>query len=232
MSKKWWGVIIASLLVGAILVGVGFYLFEPASFLENLVAESIGLAFALAVIVWLVEGPVLTRQRRVRATLEYKRQVFQLGGEIGTLIVNEIAEPIATDFEPPIDLYGYESGKWDEFEPLLRRVFKNAMDVRQDGIPAYPTLDEETALSIMKGCLSMEARVREVINSRPEFNRWDVLGGFELNLRQIVQHIERAKRLNLIDDPVERYTEIGELGDLLLEMLKGMNSSPERRELW
>ena len=127
MSKKWWGVIIASLLVGAIFVGVGFYLFEPASFLENLVAESIGLAFALAVIVWLVEGPVLTRQRRVRAILEYKRQVFQLGGEIGTLIVNEIAEPIATDFEPPIDLYGYERGKWDEFEPLLRRVFKNAI---------------------------------------------------------------------------------------------------------
>ena len=104
------GVIIASLLVGAILVGVGFYLFEPASFLENLVAESIGLAFALAVIVWLVEGPVLTRQRRVRAILEYKRRVFQLGGEIGTLIVNAIADPIATDFEPPIDLYGDERG--------------------------------------------------------------------------------------------------------------------------
>ena len=78
----------------------------------------------------------------------------------------------------------------------------------------------------------MEARVREVINSRLEFNRWDVLGGFDMNLRQIVQHIERAKRLNLINDPVERYTEIGELGDLLLEMLKGMNSSPDRRELW
>ena len=82
MSMRWWGVVGGSLLVGAVLIGIGFWLFNVRSFLENLIAEAIGLAFALGIIVWLIEGPILTRQRRVRAILEYRQRVFQVAGEI------------------------------------------------------------------------------------------------------------------------------------------------------
>ena len=232
MSKIWWGVSIGSLVLGATLIGIGFSIFDTGSFFENLMAEAIGLLLALAIIVWLIEGPVLSRQSRVRSILEYRRKVVREVVDIAPQISMEIAQLITDDFQPYIDLYGPERGKWCEFEPLLRQIFRKAMNVRQDGIPDYPRLDKEAAKSFMDGCLRMEASIRPLIDSRPEFNRWDVLGGLSMRLRQVVQHVERAKRLDLLSDPVERYVEIGELGDLLLEMLRDIDLSPESRELW
>ena len=220
------------MLLGLTLIGVGLWVFEPMDFLENLIAEAVGLTFALAIIILLVEGPVLTRQRRVRAILAYKKKGFQKGAEIGNLIVTDMAQLITRDFEPYIDLYGPERGNWEEFEPLLRQVFISAMEVRRHGVPDYPSLNEEIARSFMKGCEDMAKRTQEIANSKPEFNKWEILGNFSLALIQIVHHIERAEKLDLLSNPTERYVAIGELGYLLLEMLKGINSSSEGTELW
>ncbi len=232
MSKKWWGVTIAAFLVGASLVGVGFYLFETRSFLENLIAEAIGLTFGFGIIILLIEGPVLTRQRRARAIREYQRQVFQVAAGIGDIFVMEIAKYIARDFEPPIDLDGLEPLTWNEQELLLRKVFKNAVTVRQDGVPARHRLDEEIALSIMESALKMESEIRATINLRPEFHKWEILGGLDLLLLQIVNQVKDAKRLNLLNDPIERYSEIGQLGYSLLEMFERMNLLSKNSELW
>ena len=147
-------------------------------------------------------------------------------------MVRDIAEPIAEEFDPPVDLYGPERGKWEEFEPLLQQVFRQAMDVRRHGVPEHQSLDAGYALSIMEGCLSMEGRVREAINSKPEFNRWEILGSLEMTLRQVVQQVDRAKQFDLLQNPVDRYAEIGEMGDLLLGMLRGINVSSQGSELW
>ena len=220
------------MLLGLTLIGVGFWVFEAMDFLENLIAEAVGLTFALAIIVLLVEGPVLTRQRRVRAILEYKRKVFHRGAEIGNLLVIDMAQLITGDFEPYIDLYGPERGNWDEFEPLLRQIFRSAMEVRRFGVPDRPSLTEEAARSFMKGCEDMAKRTQEIVNSKPDFNKWDILGNFSLSFTKIVHDIERAEQLDLLSNSTERYVAIGELGDSLLEMLRGINSSSEGSELW
>ena len=150
MSKKWWAVIGASFLAGVAFVGAGFYLFEPASFLENLIAEAIGLLFALGIVVLLIEGPVLSRERRVRDIVEYKRQVFQIAWEIGSQSACDIAQLIANDFEPSINLYGYERGRWNEFKPLLRAVFRHARDVRYKGLPTYPSTQSTLMLKVIQ----------------------------------------------------------------------------------
>lgn len=78
----------------------------------------------------------------------------------------------------------------------------------------------------------MERRTRRAIEKKPEYARWDVLGSFDMTLRQIVNHIERAQDLDIPSDTVERYREVGELGDLLLDLIKGTETAPQTSELW
>lgn len=59
MSKKWWSAVFIAIVVGAVAIVLGFLLPEPDSFLKNILAEVAGLAFALALAVWLIEGPHL-----------------------------------------------------------------------------------------------------------------------------------------------------------------------------
>ena len=236
MSKKWWAVIVASFVISVALVATGFFLFEPLGFLENLIAEAIGLALAIGIVVWLIEGPVLSREKRekerIRAIVEYKRRIFAISSEIGSLTAQEIAQFISNDFTSEVDLYGYERGNWEEFEPLLRTTFRRAMDVRRDGLPPYPSLDKESADSIMNGCRKMVMRIREEIDSNPEFAKWEVLGMFDIRLDSIIHTIERAEGLNLLDDPIEQYDVIGDLGERVLHMLDSITPLTEGSELW
>ena len=235
MSRIWWAFIVASFLGGIALAGVGFWLFENASFLENLIAEGFGILIALGVIIWLIEGPHLTRERRIRAILEYRRRVFQIAGEIVSLDARDMAGFLASILEPQMDLYGPERGRWVEFKPLLREVFRRTGNVRQDGLPKYIGLDEEEARSIMTGCLRVRDRIKEEMDEKPEFAKWEILGSIPLTLEQMKHAVERAERLELLSDPISRYEEIGQMGEYLLEILDTMESiatTPNSRELW
>ena len=84
----------------------------------------------------------------------------------------------------------------------------------------------------MKGAEIWQSEHKWQLTPKPEFNKWEILGAFALALDQIVHHVQRSQNLDLLTDPIERYVEIGELGDLLLLMLNGINSSSEGSELW
>ncbi len=94
--------------------------------------------FALVIVRWLIEGPVLTRERKLRRILEYKWKVFQKAWEIGHMLAREMAESLVDAFEPKVDIYEEERGNWQRFEPLLRKVFKHARDVPDMGLPPHP----------------------------------------------------------------------------------------------
>ena len=235
VSRAWWAVIVASFVGGGALAGVGFWLFDDASFLENLIAEGFGILIALGVIIWLIEGPILTRERRVRAILEYRRRVFQIAGEIVSIDATDMAGFLASILEPQMDLDGPERGRWAEFKPLLREVFRRTGNVRQDGLPKYIGLDEEEARSIMTGCLGIRERIKETMDEKPEFAKWEVLGSIPMTLEQMKHSVERAERLELLSDPITRYEEIGHMGEYLLEILDTMEaiaSTPNSSELW
>lgn len=117
MRKKWWGVVFIAIIVGAVAIVLGFLLPEPDSFLKNILAEVAGLAFALALAVWLIEGPLLTRERRLRKVISIAaRSVAQLNEEIALMVVRDVGEYLAGRLEPPLDLYGEERGDWGAFK--------------------------------------------------------------------------------------------------------------------
>ena len=78
----------------------------------------------------------------------------------------------------------------------------------------------------------MVVRVTDEIDEHPEFKKSEVLGGLLWTTLSITQHIDRAYRLNLLDDPISRYTEIGELGDRVLDMVECITPLSEGSELW
>jgi hypothetical protein len=218
-------VIIVFFLVGGALTTAGWWLFEPTSFSENLVAEAIGLSFSLGIAVWLIEGPVLTRERRLRQILSYKWKVFQIIWEIGSLLARDIAEPLAGDFEPGIDLYGDERAKWRDFEPLLREVFRQARIVPEEGLPAYPSVDEKFLHSVFESARSMVSRIDEVIDFEP--NLKNEVSRQIIFLHQVDHTIERAERLVLAGKLNGQYKLIGEIGDQILDVVDIITPLPE-----
>ncbi len=232
MSKGWWAFVAMCLVGGAALAGTGFLLFDTGSLGENLIAESFGLVVSLGVVIALVEGQVLTRQKRIRETLQYRRMVLQEAWDINHIFAREIAQLISGDFEPAVDLYGHERGNWREFEPLLRQIFRRAQDVRHEGGSEYESLTEESALRYMESCRVMEKRLRTKMSSKPDFNRRDVLGALDMNLLRIISTVERAERLNLAQDAMGRYETVGEIGETLLDTIEGTEVGPWSSELW
>ena len=232
MSKTWWAVI-AGCLAGALaLTGMGFLFFGNWGFLENLVAEAIGVLVGLAVIIWLVEGRVLTRQQRVRETLRYRREISQAVWDFTHIVAREIAEPIAGDFEPEIDLYGHERANWPEFKPLLREIFRCAMDVPEQGLPPQPSLNEEHALRYMEGALVGVERIQQKIDKTPNFDSDDILGSLVFDLELLSSHATDAVERNLLSNPVSRYAEVGQLGDLVLRLSESLDMLPSNTDVW
>ena len=79
----------------------------------------------------------------------------------------------------------------------------------------------------------MRERITKTIDTKPNFAKWEVLGAVQMYLGQIGHHVERAERLGLLDDPIERYWEIGEMGDLLLDMCDSIATPlSEGSEFW
>lgn len=96
MSKKWWGVVSIAIVVGAVVVVLGFLLPEPDSFLENILAEAAGVAFALTLVIWLIERERLKRERRLNKLVAItSRSVAQLDEEIAITVSREIGEYLA-----------------------------------------------------------------------------------------------------------------------------------------
>ena len=232
MNKIWWG-IVGGCLAGALaLTGAGFVLFGNRGFLENLVAEAIGVLIGLAVIIWLVEGRVLTRQQRVRETLRYRRDISQAVWEFTHIFARDIAQPLAGDFEPGIDLYGHESGSWPEFKPLLQEIFRRAMDVSEQGLPRYASLDEEHSRRYMESALIGVERIQEKVEKVPNFDSEDILGSLVFDLELLSSHAKNAVERNLLSNPVSRYAEVGQLGDLVLRLEGSLDMLPSNTEVW
>jgi hypothetical protein len=226
MDWKWLVLMVGSFLLGVVLLSLGVsWSSDLKGFLENILVEAIGLFFSLGVVVWLIDGPMLSRERRLRRVLEYKWRPFQRIGDIGSLLARDLAKPLAGEFEPAVDLYGEESASWQDFEPLLREVFRRLRKVTPETLPAYPSVDRESVHSAYKSGLSMVSQIEEVIDSEPKL-RGEVItqiGG----LANIRSTIDRAERLGLADEPIDQYEILGNIGDRILDLVETIHPLPE-----
>ena len=227
IGGKWWAVILASFAIGVGLALFGFARFQRESFLENFIAEAVGLAFSMSAIIWLVEGPVLTKQSRLDKILEYKEKAFQVFWSTAHILAREMAQPIAGDFEPAIDLYGRERGRWSRFEPLLRQTFESAQAVEEGDVWRLQGMDEASALRYASEILDTVERTQESIGEAGEFDQWYVLGKFSEILDELLGETEQAVEEEHFAEPIQRYRTMGQLGENLLDAIASLGSSSD-----
>lgn len=190
------------------------------SFPENILAGIAVSAFAFAIAVLLIEGPILTRERRLQKVISIAaRSVAQINEEIALMVVREIGEYLASGLDSAIDLYGKERGDWKAFKPLLHQVFQYAKGVPEKGLPKKNVpLSEEDYQSHVKGASSLAERIRIALGSD-----WEV----QAQLLELVEHLNKVKECitkaeypSTVIDEKMRYEALGVMGDALIDLIE------------
>ncbi len=144
LSSRWLWAFLACLLVGFEALAIGAALPEIGTFWRSFLVSAAPAALVLAIVIFLIEGPILTHQRKRQIIVAHNaRSVLYLVGEISSSLARETAEWLAAQFDPPIDLYGDERADYCEFRPLLVSVYEQSMEVPLKGLPPFPDLTEE-----------------------------------------------------------------------------------------
>jgi len=219
VSKKWRSVVIIAFVVGFISITAGFVLPTLDSFLENILAGIAVSAFAFAIAILLIEGPLLTRERRLQRVISIAaRSVAQLNEEIAIILVGEIGGYLASKLDSNIDLYGEERGDWTAFKRLLRSVFRDARQVSVNGLPKSQSLSEVDYLSYVESARSFMERVRSAIGPDREVQA-QLLELLE-HWSKLDAHIQEAGYQHNIVDEKMRYAKLAAIGDAIIDLVE------------
>lgn len=218
MSKKWRIIIGVAVGVGCSATIVGLCSTGLGSFLENILAGIAVSAFAFAIAVCLIEGPVMTRERRLhKVTSMASREVSQLNEEIGITLVREIGEYLAGKLDSNIDLYREERGNWIAFKRLLRAVFESARQVSVKGLPRIEPISEKDYSSYVEAAQKFKERVGSTLGTD-----WDI----QAQLLELVEHLRRldarikeAYYPDNIRDEKARYIRLAAIGDAIIDLV-------------
>ena len=220
MSKKWWIIFGIAVGVGCVATIVGLSLPRLDSFLENIVAGIAVSAFAFAIAVRLIEGSVMTRERRLQKVISMAtRNVAQLNEEIAVTLVREIGEYLASKLDSDIDLDGKERGNWTDFKRLLRKVFQDARQVSVRGLPKSEPISKEDYLSYVDAARRFVEQVRSAIGTD-----WEV----QAQLLELLEHqnsldahIKEAGYPYNMRDEKARYARLAAIGDAIIDLIEG-----------
>ena len=180
MSKKWWIVIGVAVGVGCSATIVGLSSTGLGSFLESMLAGIAISAFALAIAVRLIEGPVMTRERRLHKVISMAtREVARLNEEIAVTLARDIGGYLASKLHSNIDLYGKERGNWTAFKRLLRAVFEDARQVSVRGLPRSEPISEKDYSSYVDAARKFKEQVGSALGTD-----WEV----QAQLLELVEH--------------------------------------------
>jgi len=218
MSKKWLYIGSFAIVAGVALFVIAFVALE--SFWEGLFIEIGGIAVSLGIVVLLIDGPLLSRERRrLKVISMAARSVAQLNEEITLMMVREIGEYLASRLDSNIDLYGDERGDWKAFKPLLRLIFQDAKEVPKKGLPQInASLIEEEYQGYIKGVSSLLEKIRFILGSD-----WEVqaqLLGLVEHLNKLNNCIAKANYPSTIREEGMRYEALGDIGNAIIDLIE------------
>jgi hypothetical protein len=219
MSKLWWIVFGVALGLGCVAIAVGIKLSGLDSFIENVLPGAGVSLIVFAFVVLLIEGPVMTRERRLQKVVRKAcRDVTQINGEIAITLVREIGEDLASRLDSNINLYGDERGNWKDFKDLLRKVFKDARQVSVRGLPRSGSISKEDYLSYVEAARKFMEQVGSAIG-----NDWEV----KAELQELIEHRNRlgkhiieADYPYIIEDEKNRYEKLAVIGEGIIDLIE------------
>jgi hypothetical protein len=220
MSILWWIVFCVAFGLGCVAIVVGIKLSGVDSFIENVLPGAGVSLIVFAIAVLLIEGSVMTRERRLQKVLRRaSRDVVQLNEEIAITLVREIGEYLASMLDSNIDLHGDERGNWPAFKCLLRKVFEDARQVSVRGLPKSGPFSKEDYLSYVDATRRFMERVGNAIGTSFEV---------QAHLIEFIEHRDRPNERIIeagypssIRDEKERYVRLALIGDAIIDLIEG-----------
>jgi len=220
VSKTWRIIFGGALGLGCVAFILGIKFYGADSFLENLLPGAGVSLIVFAVAVLLIEGPIMTRENRLRKLVrKVCRDVMQINGEIAITLVREIGEDLASRLDSDINLYGEERGNWADFKDLLRQVFKDARQVSVRGLPKSGPISKEDYLSFIETARKFMERVGSAIG-----NDWEV----KAELLELIEHRDKLGRHimeadypYIIEDEKNRYEKLAVIGEAMIDLIEG-----------
>ena len=230
MSKRWWFAIVISIVVGSGALTLGAVVPRVGSYWGSFLTSVAPSAFVLAVVIWLIEGPLLTQERRRQRIISRNAgAVLKLVGEISWTMARETAEWLASEINSDIDLYGEERGDYTKFRPLVVQVFNEAVGLSVSDLPGYSnSMNREYYSSLVGGFQHFSGRVRERIRGNYEIQA--VLVEIIDALDDLDKDITTALYPSILRDQTSQYQALGNLGNRLLNFEAGL-CTKRRREI-
>lgn len=220
MSKRWWIIFGIAFGLGCVAIIAGVKLSGLGSFLEDMLPGAAVSLIVFAVAVLLIEGSVMTRERRLQKFVSMViREVAQLNEEIAITLVREIGEDLGSRLDSNINLYGEERGDWKAFKSLLREVFKDAKQVSDRGLPKSGPISEEDYLSNIHAVRRFMERVGSALGDHLEVHA-ELIDLIERR-RYLNNRIEEALYRESIRDERIRYVKLAEIGETMIELIEG-----------
>jgi hypothetical protein len=219
MSRNWWVIFSIVVVIGIISLVTGFTLPKLDSFLQSFLASLAASMFILAIVIYIIEGPNMTRERRLQKVVsKVSYKVAQINEEIAVMVSREIGQFLVSNLNSNIDLYGEERGDWKAFKALLREIFRESIEVPTKGLPQNLSISKEDYLMCLDGPASLSKRVRDALGSN-----WEV----QAQLLELVEHLDKldtrileANYASTISDEKMRYRALGQIGNALIDLIE------------
>jgi len=220
VSKKWRIVAVIAFVVAVSAVIVGFALPRPDGFSESILAGIAVSAFAFAVAILLIEGPVLTRERRLQKVISIAtHSITQLNEQIAITLVTELGEYLASKLDSNINLDGEERDDWTALKRLLRLIFQDAKQVPVNGSPESGWVSEKDYLSYVEAARRFTEQVGSALGTD-----WEVQA-------QLLELLEYRNKLDArireagypcsIRDEKTRFAGLAAIGDAIIDLIEG-----------
>jgi hypothetical protein len=219
MSRNWWVIFSIVVVIGIISLVTGFTLLRQGSFLQSFLASLAASMFILAIVIYIIEGPNMTRERRLQkivSKVSYK--VAQINEEIAIMVSREIGQFLVSKLNSNIDLYGEERGDWKTFKSLLREIFRESVEVSSNELPQNLSISKEDYLMYLGGSGRLSKRIRDALGSN-----WEV----QAQLLELVEHLDKldtrileANYPSTISDEKMRYMALGQIGNALIDLIE------------
>ena len=204
---------VAVLAVGATVPADGW-----PPFWQSSLAGVAPTAFGLAIVVWLIEGPAMTRERRRQTIIaQATRPLIQWVGETSWLMALGMARNLASLWDNEIDPYGEVAKDPERFRQLVLEVFNDAISVPDKGLPPNGGLTLEEYKRYLDGFKDYSRDFRDRIKGDYEVQAVliEVIEAFN----KLDRHYTIGMYPSILRDESEQLRVLGELGASLLSLV-------------
>lgn len=202
------------LLMGGACLAIGSAISGMDNFWGSFLVNASSSALVLAVVIFLIEGPLLTREGRRQIVISQNaRSTLKVFEDVSSTTARQLARWLALG--SGVNLYGEEQKDPKAFRALLLAVFDQAADVTPQSLPQSRSLSEEEYLDWIRSFMDFVDRIRS--RTQGDYEVQAMLYKVMAVLDDFDRSVSRSLFPPTVRNQVMRQRSLGRLGRQLVE---------------